>query len=58
MENSTYNPDGSLSTSTRYLYEYDERGNWTRRSTFNTNNAKESYDVPGQILLRTITYHP
>lgn len=58
LETATYNPDGSLLTSTRYRYLYDEKRNWTQRIATATNNAKESYDVPTEILLRTISYYP
>jgi YD repeat-containing protein len=58
LEAASYNPDGSLLTNTRYRYLYDEKGNWTQRIATATNNAKESYDVPTEILLRTIGYYP
>ncbi|HEU4767787.1 MAG TPA: hypothetical protein VFS77_10440 [Pyrinomonadaceae bacterium] len=49
-----YNPDGSFRE--RLVYDYDSRGNWTKRTRFvkSTPNGK---DTPAQIEYRTITYY-
>jgi YD repeat-containing protein len=57
LETAMYNPDGSLVSSTRYDYSYDERGNWIERMKLVTNNAAESYDRPTERVTRQIEYH-
>lgn len=58
VETAGYNPDGSLTGSTRYRYVYDEFNNWTERTTLSTNNAKETYDVITEVMSRTLSYYP
>lgn len=58
VETAGYNPDGSLTGSTRYRYAYDEFNNWTERTTLSTNNAKETYDVITEVMSRTLSYYP
>jgi YD repeat-containing protein len=58
LQTARYNPDGSLSGSTSYVYLYDEGRNWIQRTTLATDNARESYDLPTEILFRTISYYP
>lgn len=48
----TYNPDGSLRE--RLVFDYDSRGNWTKRTRRVPASKKE---VPAQIEYRTISYH-
>ncbi|UCH63445.1 MAG: hypothetical protein JSU77_03040 [Fidelibacterota bacterium] len=42
-----------------YIYEYDEQGNWTQRTTlgFTTGGSEESTFVPRVVIRRTITYY-
>ena len=49
-----YNPDGSFRE--RLVYDYDSRGNWTKRTrrVKTTTNGK---DTPVQIEYRTISYY-
>jgi hypothetical protein len=58
VETASYNPDGSLMSSTGYRYVYDEVDNWTERTTLSTNNAKETYDVITEVMSRTLGYFP
>ncbi len=58
VESASYNPDGSLTSSWKHLYVYDENGNWIERKTVETDNAIECYDVPTEIVFRTIRYFP
>lgn len=53
-ETLTYNPDGSLRE--RLVFEYDSRGNWTKRTRRVPGTATKK-EAPAQIEYRTITYH-
>jgi hypothetical protein len=53
-ESLVYNPDGSLRE--RLVFDYDSRGNWTKRTRRVPGTASKK-EVPAQIEYRTITYH-
>ncbi len=58
IENNQYNFDDSLRSGTKYVYIYDRGGNWIERKTLMTDNARERYDAPVNIVFRSFTYHP
>jgi hypothetical protein len=50
--------DGSITEKDSYTHEFDDKGNWTKRteSKWVTKNGRSSYE-PSSICYRTITYY-
>lgn len=58
-ETASMDEDGVPKRKFVYVYEYDERGNWTQRTTlgFAGGGGVESAFVPRMVTRRTITYY-
>jgi YD repeat-containing protein len=57
IESAEYNPDGTIHSRTRYDYEFDKHGNWTKQLTSEwvTEDGK-SFFRPTEVDYRAITY--
>lgn len=51
-----YATDGTFQHGARHDYEYDARGNWVKKSSWNLSAGQEK-EYPGDVLTRSITYY-
>ena len=58
VEKTFFEPDGSIRTKESYKYEFDSKGNWTKRTTSKvvTKDGRQQLE-PYSVYYRTITYY-
>ena len=56
IEETVFEPDGSVNWKISYTYEFDSHGNWTKR-TMNVLSDRDRLIEAASVDLRTITYY-
>lgn len=56
IEETDFEPDGSVSSKTSYTYKFDSHGNWTKRTMNVLSDRDRRIEAPS-VHLRTITYY-
>lgn len=57
IEKAEYSATGSLLQRARYSYEFDEHGNWVKKTVSDDLKSGEQHFLPKKMLERTITYY-
>jgi hypothetical protein len=58
VEQTFFEPDGSIRTKESYKYEFDSKGNWTKRTTSKVvTKAGRQQLEPFSVHYRTIAYY-
>lgn len=57
IESETYSPDGSLTSRTKWEFEYDQWNNWIRQTEYQWVEALDRFENSGRITERAIDYY-